>query len=361
LNVAGASFLGVPVVMIGFNDDIAWTHTVSSARRFGIFQLSLDLANPTRYIYDGVSEPMTPVPVTVQARNADGSLTSITRTLYRSRFGPLVDLSSMSPALAWNAQHAFALRDVNTGNTRSFENFLEWDQARSLDDFIAIQKRLAATPWVNTLAIGRGDPRVWFADHSARCRMCLIRWRQPARRRLATRSMRKRPACRFSMVRKVPANGAWRHRACRQGRCQLSEMPHMARGDYVGNFNGSYWLTNAHAPTTGYPQVAGITGTEQSLRTRFGHMLAAELEVQKGGVTRLALETKVLDSRSMSEQLFRKPILDAVCADECTRFNGFSYAKARPWQSSRKQWILAPACKVLREWDGTANTQCARR
>jgi acyl-homoserine-lactone acylase len=138
------------------------------------------------------------------------------------------------------------------------------------------------------------------------------------------------------------------------GALPVSEMPGMARGDYVGNFNGSYWLTNANAPTTGYPHVAGITGTEQSLRTRFGHMLAAELRAQKGGVTRLALETKVLDSRSMSEQLFRKPILDAVCTDAPASV----VSTTQGTQGSAPQTVdLAQACKVLRDWDGTANTQ----
>jgi acyl-homoserine-lactone acylase len=355
LNVAGASFLGVPVVMIGFNNDIAWTHTVSSARRFGIFQLSLDPADPTRYFYDGVSEPMTPVPVTVLTRDADGSLTPITRTLYRSRFGPLVDLSSMSPALAWNAQHAFALRDVNTDNTRAFENFLAWDQARSLDDFIAIQKRFAATPWVNTLAIGRDDPRAWFADLgpvpdvpdslAAACTTPLGRAFDA-----------KAPGVPFLDGSKSACEWRVEASSVQAGALPVSDMPSMARGDYVGNFNGSYWLTNANAPTTGYPHVAGITGTEQSLRTRFGHMLVAELQAQKGGVTRLALETKVLDSRSMSEQLFRKPILDAVCADGSASVASV-VSITQGGSGGKPQTVdLGPACKVLREWDGTANT-----
>ncbi|WP_341809931.1 penicillin acylase family protein [Paraburkholderia tuberum] len=115
---------------------------------------------PTRYQVDGNSEAMTPTRVNVEVRAADGSLHTVSRTLYRSRFGPLVNLGTMSPALAWNAQQAFALRDINTDNFRVFENFRAWNQAASLDDFIAIQKKNAAVPWVNTLAIGRDDPRV---------------------------------------------------------------------------------------------------------------------------------------------------------------------------------------------------------
>lgn len=345
LNVAGVSFLGIPVVMIGFNDNVAWTHTVSTARRFGIFQLSLDPADPTRYIYDGVSEPMTPVPITVQTRNADGTLTPLTRTLYRSRFGPLVDLSSMSPALGWNTQHAFALRDANVDNLRAFENFRQWDQAHSLSDFIAIQKRLAATPWVNTLAIGRDDPRVWFADLgpvpdvpdslAATCTTPLGRAFDA-----------KAPGVPFLDGSKSAC--AWHVDASsvQPGALPVSEMPGVARSDYVGNFNGSYWLANVKVPMTGFPRVAGITGTEQSLRTRLGHTLAAELQAENGGVTRSALEMKVLESRSMSEQLFRKPILDAACSDAALISQG-----AGPQTGQ-----LGDACEVLRAWDGTANT-----
>jgi acyl-homoserine-lactone acylase len=85
-------------------------------------------------------------------------------------------------------------------------------------------------------------------------------------------------------------------------------------------------------------------------------MLVAELQAQKGGVTRLALETKVLDSRSMSEQLLRKPILDAVCADGSASVASV-VSITQGGSGGKPQTVdLGPACKVLREWDGTANT-----
>ena len=59
LDVAGATFLGVPIIMLGFNDHIAWSHTVSAARRFGLFDVALDPADPTRYQIDGGTEAMT--------------------------------------------------------------------------------------------------------------------------------------------------------------------------------------------------------------------------------------------------------------------------------------------------------------
>ncbi|AQH01123.1 acylase [Burkholderia sp. KK1] len=335
MNVAGVSFLGVPLIVLGFNENIAWTHTVSSARRFGIFQLTLDPADPTRYLVDGQSEAMTPVPLSVRARRADGSVETVSRTLYRTRFGPVVDLSAMAQGLGWSPQRAYALADVNVDNTRVFQNFFAWNQAHSLADFMAIQKRYAAMPWANTFAIGRGDERVWFADigpipnvPDALAQSCTT----PAGRAFAARV----PGVPFLDGSKSAC--AWRvdPASVQPGALPLDQLPNTVRGDYVGNFNDSYWLTNANAPMSGYPLVAGATRTEQSLRTRYGHLLAARLQRERGGVTREALETAVLETNSMSERLFRKPLLDAVCT------------------VNEAGGPLHEPCEVLRRWNGTA-------
>lgn len=348
LDVAGASFLGVPVVMIGFNRNVAWTHTVSQARRFGIFQLALVPGAPTHYLYDGRDEAMQAVRVTVPVREAGGTLASVTRTLYRSRFGPLINLASMSPALAWNAQHAFALRDVNADNARVFENFLAWDGAASLDDFIAIQKRYAAAPWVNTFAIGRGDARVWFADIGAVPGVsdALAQACTPA---LGRAFDAKAPGVPFLDGSKSACEWQSAPNAPQARALGVADMPSLLRDDYVGNFNGSYWLTNPAAPLTGFPRVTGITGTPQSLRTRLGHALAAQLQAAPGGVTRAALEQGVLASRSMSEALLRRPLLDAVCKHDAP---GLAPGHA-PGSDDAD---VAQACAVLAKWDGTART-----
>jgi acyl-homoserine-lactone acylase len=61
LNISGTSFLGIPVILIGFNDNIAWSHTVSTARRFGFFQLKLASGDPTSYMRDGAAVKMQPL------------------------------------------------------------------------------------------------------------------------------------------------------------------------------------------------------------------------------------------------------------------------------------------------------------
>ncbi len=53
LDIMGSSLYGVPAVLIGFNDHVAWSHTVSTAYRFNIYELTLNPLNPTQYVYDG--------------------------------------------------------------------------------------------------------------------------------------------------------------------------------------------------------------------------------------------------------------------------------------------------------------------
>ena len=52
LDVMGASLLNTSRIGIGFNRDVAWTHRVSTALRFTVYELELDPEDPMRYRYD---------------------------------------------------------------------------------------------------------------------------------------------------------------------------------------------------------------------------------------------------------------------------------------------------------------------
>ena len=70
MNVSGASLFGVPIVLIGHTDHLAWSHTVSTAYRFTPFELKLVPGSPTTYLYDGQPRQMRADPVTVTVKNA---------------------------------------------------------------------------------------------------------------------------------------------------------------------------------------------------------------------------------------------------------------------------------------------------
>lgn len=353
LDVAGVAFLGVPVVMIGFNTHVAWSHTVSSARRFGLFELSLHETEPTRVRIDNQYEDMQRRDISVEVRR-NGRQQQITRTLYRTRLGPVVDFGALHPAFGWGRSHAFALRDVNEQNYRIFSNFFYWNQANSLDEFIAIQRREVAVPWVNTVAIGRGDGRVWYGDVGA-----VPNAPDDLRERCATALSHT-----FARVdAAVPVlDGSlsacdWivDSRAVQPGALPAVALPSALRWDYVANMNDSHWLTNPSQPLEGFPAILGGERKVLSLRGRMGHRIASELMAGHGS-SAAALAGRVrsvaLAPRAYSAEQFKDELLRAACVHQSVALTG----QGKGGETTREQSVdIASACQVLRSWTGRAD------
>ncbi|MCI4645047.1 MAG: alpha/beta fold hydrolase [Hyphomonadaceae bacterium] len=109
-DVFGSSSYGFPFHNIGFNEDLAWSVTFSTDTRAVIYALELDPSDPTRYMIDGAYKDMTQTSVEIDMTLPDGTLTSQTRTLYETDFGPLITFGPFN----WTDTQAFALFDVNS-------------------------------------------------------------------------------------------------------------------------------------------------------------------------------------------------------------------------------------------------------
>jgi len=83
---------GVPAVVIGFNKDVAWSHTVTTANHFTTFRLALDPTDPTgtTYLYDGERRKMTSKTVSVDSLQPDGQVTKRSKTFYFSHQGAVI-------------------------------------------------------------------------------------------------------------------------------------------------------------------------------------------------------------------------------------------------------------------------------
>ncbi len=360
LNVAGVAFLGIPVVMVGFNEHVAWSHTVSAARRFGLFDLTLADGKAYRYRLGEGDEPMTAREVSVDVRAADGSRQVQTRTLHQTRYGPVVDLGGHHPAFGWSAQKALAIRDVNAENFRIFRNFFYWNQAKSLDDFIAIQRREAGIPWVNTVAIGRNDQRVWYADVGnvpnapdalrARCGTALGQ-------AFATLD----PLTPVLDGSKPDCNWLTEAGSVQPGAMPVDRLPSLLRTDYVANMNDSYWLSNAAQPLEGYATVLGGERQPLSLRTRLGHHIAGNFigSPQAPATVLRRLEREVLDAEVYSAVLFKEQALQGACRNDVVALRPQSAKLAAQGEAASagavRQVTVAPACQVLRAWRNTGD------
>lgn len=354
LNVAGVGFLGVPLVMIGFNDHVAWSHTVSAARRFGLFDLTLDEADPTRVRVDGQTEAMQARTVGVEVRDR-GKPQQVTRTLYSTRFGPMVNLGGHNPAFGWGRAHALAIRDINAQNFGVFRNFFYWNQATSLDEFIAIQRREAAVPWVNTVAIGRGDGRVWYGDVGAVPNV------PDDLRAACSTDLAKGFAQLDAMTPFLDGSRSrcdWRveARAVRPGAMPADAMPGLLREDYVANMNDSYWLSNVRQPLEGFPSVLGGERQALSLRGRMGHQIAAELMGEKASSAQdlaARVRSAVLIPRAYSAERFKDELLAQACVQDLVDVP--ANEESDQVRAPARRANIAPACRVLRNWTGRAD------
>lgn len=352
LDIMGSSLYGVPAVLIGFNDHFAWSHTVSTAYRFTLYQITINPANPTQYLYDGAFRDMEAVPLTVEVLQDDGSTQIVERTLYRTHYGPMVGLTINAPgvgpvnALPWTNAVGFTIRDANAENDRLINQFAEWNQAASLTEFKALQKSILGVPWVNTVASGPGE-KAYYADITVVPNVTDEQRTTCDAQPLSTVFDQLVPgvpllngsnsACEWGTDEDAPAPGIF----------GAANLPSIERNDYVTNCNDSYWLVNSNELITGYNSIIGAEESARSLRTRLCLLQADRRIAGTDGLdgtkfTYQQLKDIVLSSNLLSVELARQTVLDTICP------LGFALGTTGPVN-------IADACAVLAAWDGRAN------
>jgi acyl-homoserine-lactone acylase len=345
MDVMGSSLYGVPAVLIGFTDNFAWSHTVSTAYRFTIYELTLDPSNPTKYLYDGASRAMTAVPITIDILE-NGKITHETKTLYRSHYGPMLAINANGvPVLGWTNAKAYTLRDANAENDRLINQFALWDQAKSLTEFKALHKSILGVPWVNTVATGPGE-KAYYGDVTvvpnvpdSKNQICASAL-EPAIQQLNPGLPLldgSRSACEWDTDADAPAPGIF----------GPSHLPVIERDDYVHNCNDSYWLTNPAQPLTGFARIIGDENTARTLRTRLCILQAqrrlAGTDGRPGNKMDLAtLEDIGLSSQIYSAELARASVISSLCALPMV-------------PSSSGPVDPSAACAALKNWNGADN------
>jgi len=258
LDVMGAALPGLPVVNIGFNRHLAWTHTVDTSKHFTLYRLQLDPKDPTRYLYDGQSLPLARQAVSVTVKAADGTLDQVERQIYSSKFGPVVQWPGR---LEWDNQAAYSLRDANLDNTRVLQQWYRINRADSLDALKGSIEQLQGIPWVNTLAVDAGG-RALYLNQSVVPYVdqpLLNQCSNPAAQGPLVVLDGSRSACQW----KVDAQAA------QPGIFPAHLLPSLARDDFVQSSNDPAWMTNPAQPLTGYSPLVSRNDQPLGMRGRF--------------------------------------------------------------------------------------------
>lgn len=291
-DVMGVGLAGTPMPTLGFNKDVAWTHTVTEARHFTLYQLALDPADPTRYMVDGKPEAMTPLAVTVPM--PEGTPT-VTRTLYTTRWGPIFVIPSRG--ITWGAQNAFALKDANRGNQRGIETWLRIGDAKNVAEVQAAVSETLGIPWVNTIAADRYGNAL-HADVTAvpnvtaeKVKACATPI-APLFAELAILLDGSKAACDWDVAPGTPVPGLM----------PASDQAATTVKTWLTNSNDSYWISNPAMPYRQLSPMLGRYATQRSLRTRSNFTETAAL-IAGGKIDHARAQAHAFANKSLAADL----------------------------------------------------------
>jgi acyl-homoserine-lactone acylase len=342
VDVQGASLYGVPIVLIGTTEGLAWSHTVSTAFRFTPIQLTLVPGSPTTYLVDGEPREMERREVTIETDEGD----EVERTVYWTDYGPVITDILGLPLFPWTPTTAFAMGDAND-HMRYLNHFFEKNHAQDVDELLELTKRNLGVPWVNTIAAdSRG--RAYYSDISVvpnvdddKVQAC------PTPLGIVTFVALGLPVldgsrsdCDWGTDDDAPAEGIF----------GPGNLPHLIRGDFVHNGNDSYWLSNPHEPLTGFARIIGDEEAERTLRTRIGLVMVEERlagEDPHGDVDPAAgdrwskenLKAAMFDNRQYAGELMRDDLVEL-----CESLPGTVSSSGPPASTEG-------ACEALAGWD----------
>lgn len=326
-DVAGGSLIGSPVVNIGWNKDVAWSHTVSTAYRFTPYEYFTLVPGSTYLTADGLLKKAEHRFVEVEVLEDDGSIGTVEEDLYRTPQGYVTDSPSMF--MGWLPTSFWAIRDANAEHLRTIDTFLSMGEATSVHDLLAKQDAGGGMPWVNTTAADRnGD--VLYADHSVVPHVTddmALRCMTPV-------------GFLLNQVAGLPGlNGALANGLCkwgtdpeaqRPGIFGDSHLPDVVTRDWVMNANDSFWTASDTIRLEGYPGIIGCEKCERTMRTRMVMQYVVD-RLEAGKETPTSLRGHEHENRVRAAEVMREDgRLDQVC------------------QATGE----TEACAVLAAWDG---------
>ena len=341
LNVSGGSLFGVPAVLIGHTNNMAWSHTVSTARRFMIHELKLVPGQPTSYLYDGQVRRMTADNVTIQVKQADGSLAPSTRTLYSSHHGSILTSILGLPVFPWTTERAYAMGDINAGNFRYLNHFFETNRAQTVRQLDAIERRYQGIPWVNTIAADRKG-EAYYADIGAIPHLTNEQLADCEAAPVGT-ALRTAAAVFVTDGSRAACELGTDPDAVVPGIFGYDNEPKLFRRDFTSNMNDSYWLTNPAQPIEGFDRIIGDERTPRALRTRLGLRIAQQRIDGSDGrpgrkFTLHDLTWAVFNNRQYAGELWRDELV-AMCKSNATM------------PSANGPVNVSEACPVLEAWN----------
>ncbi len=341
LNVAGVTLSGAVGVLIGFNDNLAWTHTTSTSNQFTVYKLKLSENDSLSYKYDDTEKQISSFTSDIQVLQPDGSLQTFSRAFYRSHYGPMLEAPALG--LDWTDETAYTIKDMNAGNYNLLEPFINMARSRNLDEFVNVFRTKGGIPWNNTMAADKnGD--VFYADTTLTPNLsseALAAYKSLLETDLTTSIFKS-----FDVVLLDGSNSLfeWRNdpSATLEGAIPFDDAPQLRRTDYAANMNDSYWMPNHLNPLAGVSPLYGPERTVLTPRSRMGFTMIQDMGGSDRRFTLEELQTLMFCNRSLTAELFVDDLV-AVCL------------KAGEISVDGEIVELSAVCEILAGWDRRFN------
>jgi len=275
LNVHGAGLLGTAIPLINFNENLAWSHTVSESRRFTWYELELKPGDPLTYIKDGVERPITTKTFQIEVNTGGPEPVVYEKTFWFSEYGPMLAADAASDVFPeWGGAGlvngkpaAYTYRDANADTTGLLDTWLGMSRAKNLEQFKEVFRQCGSTLWTNTIyADDQGN--AFYIDSTSVPNL--------SEAALAVLEL-KRTNQDFDRLFQndiTLLDGSKSRDDWVEGECgdlvPFENKPKLQRTDWVQNSNSSHWATNPDEFLNGFSPLYGPENAPINPRTRLG-------------------------------------------------------------------------------------------
>jgi penicillin amidase len=153
-NVLGMGFAGIPGVLIGANDHLAWTSTSGSSHNEDVFVEKLQPDDEHRYLYHGTYQPMQHRVERILVKDKP----ALDYDVYRTIHGPVI---AWSPGkdVAYAKQMAYFGKEFSTA-----EAFLKLNTAQRIQDIPPLAAKIVSSHNI-IVATQEGDIGFWHCGY----------------------------------------------------------------------------------------------------------------------------------------------------------------------------------------------------
>ncbi|MBE0362177.1 acyl-homoserine-lactone acylase [Pseudoalteromonas ulvae UL12] len=327
IDVMGASLIGFPgVINIGFNQNLAWTHTYSEAEHMVLYRMTTVDGDKMHYEVDGEAKPITVKPITIEVKTDDGTI-KYERNAYFTEVGPVL----VNEDLPWTDDSFFVVKDVNDTNLDLLDHWLALNRADSIEEAEAAFKQYNGVVFNNTLLSDANGQALYIDDSTV-----------PNLSDMAIELLKNNEE--LSAIRKeygVTVLPGHISDLIFSNAVPYESAPQLKTTSFVQNSNNSHWATN---PNTLLENFSPLYGTEReplSLRTRMGLKLIDEMTSDGDKLTLAEIEQAMTTDRALLPEIALSSINSM-----CGHLNG-------PVQLNDAISVdLKEACQLMASWDG---------